>query len=124
MTSERLSRARALTSDLLATWRGPARTADFKFTGLVFLGSLILTPLVRQLPLLGFDWFRLFYVGNLDQYPPWMEPLFAPFRVLPPSWSLALIASLTLVTVATVTFRQSVAFMVGSGWYYGSRSGL
>ena len=96
-----------MTSDLLATWRGPASTADFKFAGLVILGSLLLTPLARQLPLLGFDWFRLFYAGNLDQYPPWMDPLFAPLRLLSADWSLALIASLTLVTVAAVTFRQS-----------------
>lgn len=59
------------------------------------------------MPLLGYDWFRLFYAGFLDQYPPWMDPLLAPFRLLPPRWSLALVSSLSLVSVAAITFRQS-----------------
>ncbi len=107
LVSDMTLQARETLSGLWDHWEKPSPAAEFKFAGLVILGSLLLTPLVRQLPLLGFDWFRLFYAGNLDQYPPWMDPLFAPFRLMPADWSLALIASLTLVTVAAVTFRQS-----------------
>jgi hypothetical protein len=75
--------------------------------GFVLLGGFILMPLVNQLPLLGFDWHRLFYAGFLDQYPPWMIPLFAPFRWIDWRWSLALSNSLSLVGIATLTAIQA-----------------
>jgi hypothetical protein len=90
-----------------AWWTRPIPPARWQLAGFVLLGGFILMPLVNQLPLLGFDWHRLFYAGFLDQYPPWMIPLFAPFRWIDWRWSLALSNSLSLVGIATLTAIQA-----------------
>ena len=107
MRNRLIASIRSSYSRWILYWSRPDPPVPWKFLAFVVLGSGLLTPLVYQLPLLGYDWFRLFYAGFLDQYPPWMDPLLAPFRLLPPRWSLALVSSLSLVSVAATTFRQS-----------------
>jgi hypothetical protein len=107
MRDRLISAIKTLFSRWIHDWSNSDSPVQWKLVAFIILGSGLLTPLVYQLPLLGYDWFRLFYAGFLDQYPPWMDLLFAPFRLLPPRWSLALANSLSLVSVATITFRQS-----------------
>ncbi len=94
-------------ADLIRCWKQPPPPLDWKLAGFVLVGGLLLTPLVQALPMLGFDWHRLFYQGVLEQYPPWMAPLFAPFRLVDWRWSLGFVNSLTLVGLAALTARQT-----------------
>jgi hypothetical protein len=99
--------AKRYVQDVWLNWNKPAAPIRWKTVLGILIGGLLLTPLVYRLPLLGFDWHRLFYLGFLDQYPPWMIPLFAPFRLLDWRWSLALVNSLSLMAVAATTAAQS-----------------
>ena len=104
---ERIVGAVPLVGRCMAAWSRPAPSPQWRRVGMIVLGGLLLTPLFHRLPLLGYDWERLFYGGMLDQYPPWMIGLFAPFRLLPFRWSLALLSSLTVVAIAVVTASQA-----------------
>lgn len=88
-------------------WKNAKCSAHWRRLGLVILGGVLLTPLVYQLPLLGYDWYKQFYLGVLNMYPPWMIPLFQPFRWFHWRWSLAFLNSLTLVGVALITAWQT-----------------
>jgi len=100
-------KARSLVPQFLASWQKPPPPPDLKLLVAVILGGLFLAPLVHCLPLLGYDWFMVFYPGQLAMYPPWMPLALAPLRFLPPRWSFAVVGGLTLATVAFTTYRQS-----------------
>ncbi len=89
------------------TWKDSTEPTNWRKLGLVILGGVLLTPLVYQLPLPGLDWYEQFYLGVLNMYPPWMIPLFYPFRLIDWRWSFAFIDSLTLVGVALITAWQA-----------------
>ncbi len=57
--------------------------------------------------MLGHDWYQVFYRGVLHMYPPWMVPLFQPFRLVNWRWSFAFVNSLTLVGIASIAAWQS-----------------
>ena len=105
------SQLRQFGQTLWSAWLRPAPPPQWRNFFAILLGGVILTPLVNELPLIGFDWHRLFYLGFLDQYPPWMIPIFAPFRLMDWRWSLALVNSLSLVAVALITATQSSKIM-------------
>lgn len=92
---------------LLDAWQAPVPLPDWRKLGLVIFGGLVLTPLLYRLPMLGHDWYKVFYQGVLHMYPPWMIPLFAPFRMVDWRWGLAFVNSLTLVGVAAITAWQA-----------------
>jgi hypothetical protein len=90
------------------TWwkREPPREEWRMLIG-IFIGGIILTPLVARLPLPGHDWYRVFHAELLEPYPPWKNPIFLPFQGLPWRWALALVNSWTLMGVATLTAFQA-----------------
>ena len=88
-------------------WRRPIPSTNWRQVGAIFLGGVLLAPLVYYLPLLGHDWLKVFYAGEIAMYPPWVGLIFSPFRLLPWRISLALINSLTLAGVAVITACQS-----------------
>jgi len=75
----------------------------------ILIGSVLLTPLVMQLPLLGWDWHVCFEargallppVGHCyDQYPPWAWWILRPLTLLPWRVGLSFHLSVLLLTVA------------------------
>jgi len=77
-------------------------------------GGLLLAPLVARLPILGWDWYYFFTAHNPDYnlyskasaYPPFAKYAIEIFSWIP-HWrqSLAILNSISLVTVAIATWR-------------------
>jgi hypothetical protein len=87
---------------------------------LIFLGALILYPIVRRLPMFGWDWYY-FFLGNNPSYnlmsPASAYPPFVKYIIHLIAWmdwrdSLGLLNSISIVTIAVATFRNR--------GYYGS----
>lgn len=70
--------------------------------------ALLLFPLVRRLPIAGYDWFFVFYgpAERLSAYPPYAHYLFNLLTWLEWRDSLAILASISLVTIAVSTWRH------------------
>ncbi|MEJ2601460.1 MAG: hypothetical protein P8Z00_24260 [Anaerolineales bacterium] len=99
------------------SWLVPTRRQlweGVRLFGMILLGGLLLSPLVARLPVLGWDWYFFIYRNNPDfnilgpnsAYPP-----YAPIFLDALTWmdwrtSLAILNSLTLVTVAVATWRN------------------
>ncbi len=92
---------------LYQRWSESPPRPDWRNLGFILLGAVLLLPLTLRLPMLGYDWHRLFYLGVLEPYPPWMVPLFQPFRLVPWRDSLALVNGISLLTVALLTACQA-----------------
>jgi len=81
---------------------------------MIILGALILSPLVRRLPMLGWDWYFFFNRHNPDfniLSPASAYPPYASFLLYPLTWmnwrtSLSILNSITLVTIAVATWRN------------------
>lgn len=84
-----------------------------KLFALIVLGGAVLSPLVGRLPMLGWDWFFFFNENNLSYNiasPSSAYPPFAKFFLSLLTWmewrqSLALLNSITLVTIAVATWQ-------------------
>ncbi len=86
----------------------------------VLVGGAILTPLVMQLPLLGWDWQVCFEArdsllapaGNCyDQYPPWTYWILRPLTILPWRVGLAFQLAMLLMTVAVSVSQGACRYM-------------
>ena len=79
---------------------------------MAILGGLLLAPLLYAAPLLGWDWFMVYFENkeSLFWYPPWTSLITSPLALaLPWRWGLAISNGLTLSAVAVVTLRESGA---------------
>lgn len=92
---------------LLRRWWASGGHANWKEVIVSVLGGLLLAPLVNLLPMLGYDWMVRFYPGAILFNTPWVNWVVAPFRVLGMRESLAVLNSITLVTVAVATAREA-----------------
>ncbi len=75
---------------------------------MVVLGALGFGVLLRDVPLLGWDWFHTIRAGgDIDTwYPGWTKLLTRPLAILPWRWGLAFSNGLTLAAVAILTYQQ------------------
>ncbi|MCW5874083.1 MAG: hypothetical protein KIS88_05505 [Anaerolineales bacterium] len=75
---------------------------------MVLLGALGLAFVLRDMPLLGWDWFHTIREGGdiTYWYPGWTQLLTRPLAVQPWRWGLALSNGLTLAAVAIATYQQ------------------
>lgn len=80
---------------------------DWRITIACGVGALLLFPLVRLLPVAGWDWGVYFARGDLAQYPPWSGLVLAPLTILPWREGLALVNGMTLCAVAFATRREA-----------------
>lgn len=77
-------------------------------------GGIILAPLVYQLPVAGWDWYYFFNMNNpaynltssSSAYPPFTQPLLGLLTWLPWRTSLALLNSISLLTIALATYKN------------------
>lgn len=99
----------------LNTWK-QVEPFDWRALAACLVGGILLYPLVSRLPVVGWDWYYWFKPGIIDFYPPWTPYLLAPFTALPWRSGLALLNSLTLMTVAVAAGREA--------WKSGRRSML
>jgi hypothetical protein len=83
----------------------------------VLVGGLILTPLIMQLPLLGFDWQACFEAEGsflpplgdcYAQYPPWTPFILRPWTILP--WRVGLSFQLGMMLMAVAVSTAKGAF--------------
>lgn len=80
---------------------------------LIVLGGAVLSPLVSQLPMLGWDWFYFFNGHNLayniaspsSAYPPFARVFLNLLTWMDWRQSLAVLNSITLVTIALATWQ-------------------
>lgn len=79
----------------------------------ILFGALLLAPIINILPMLGFDWFYFFNCGNpkhclnstLSTYPPFANLILQLFTWMEWRNSLAILNSITLVSIAIGTWR-------------------
>jgi len=84
-----------------------------RLLAMVVFGSILLTPLVKSLPLLGWDWFYYFTAHNPELnlylpnsvYPPYTRLFIDLFTWLDWRTSFALLCSLTFMTLAICTWQ-------------------
>jgi hypothetical protein len=84
------------------------RFPDWGAAAIALVGGLLLSVVMERLPLLGWDWYWVFW-KNADTstwYPPWTAILLSPIVNLPWRWGFAIICGLTLAAVGIVTYRQ------------------
>jgi hypothetical protein len=82
--------------------------------GMIVLGGMLLSPLVARLPVLGWDWYYFIYHNNPDfniltansAYPPYTPIFLGALTWMNWRTSLAILNSITLVTVAVATWRN------------------
>lgn len=75
---------------------------------MAMLGGLLLALLLVRMPLLGWDWYWVFWENRdtLSWYPPWTALLISPIAYLPWRWGLALVNGFTLAALGIVTYRE------------------
>lgn len=75
---------------------------------LALFGGLAIGFLIRGLPILGYDWFTMFYLDKATDiyYPPWTSILLWPLAQLPWRLGLALINGITIATVSVMTYEE------------------
>ena len=99
------------------SWLFPTRRQlweGIRLFGMIVLGGMLLSPLVGRLPVLGWDWFFFFYRNNPNfnilspnsAYPPFTPIFLGALTWMDWRTSLAILNSLTLVTVAVATWRN------------------
>lgn len=88
--------------------RTPGEPPHWRAAGMVLLGALGLGWLLRDAPLLGWDWFYTLRAGgDIDVwYPGWTKLLTWPLAQLPWRWGLAFSNGLMLAAVAIATYQQ------------------
>ncbi len=82
---------------------------SLKTHAMILLGGILLAPLVGQLPMLGWDWFFVYYGHNPDasrMYPPFARLFIKLFTWMDWRQSLGLLNALTLMTLAVATWQQ------------------
>lgn len=77
---------------------------------LALAGGLILGWLLRDAPLLGYDWLTMFHANTATDvyYPPWTSIVLWPLAELPWRLGLAFINGITIAAVAVCTYHQGV----------------
>ena len=80
---------------------------------LSLFAGLVLGYLIREAPLLGYDWYYLFQRNQATNiyyppwhYPPWTDIVLGPLAQLPWRLGLALVNGISIVTVTVLTFRE------------------
>jgi hypothetical protein len=90
--------------------------ADLAF---VLIGSIILFPIVKKLPMIGWDWYYFFTAHNpthnlltpSSPYPPYTTQVLSLITWLDWRSSLALLHGATLLVLALVTWKQTRSFI-------------
>lgn len=88
------------------------RFPDWKAASIAFIGGLLIAPLLRLVPVVGWDWYRAFFQNRavLYWYPPWTALFTSPFALtMPWQWGLAFANGLTAAAVAVATLREGRA---------------
>lgn len=82
---------------------------DWRPTLAILISTIVLAPLVAQLPNLGFEWYH-FDLGTYNvSYPPWMPAALSPLLVWEWRTGLALLTSLLLASTAIGAAREAKA---------------
>ena len=92
---------------LMRSWWLSDEQPDWRAVVFVIIGGLLLSPLVNRLPMPGYDWAIRFYPNDTPYNVPWIQPIVAPLRWLGWREALAVVNSITMVTVATATARAA-----------------
>jgi len=88
----------------------PANRTRLDLVALALAGGLALGWLLRDAPLLGYDWLTMFHANTATDvyYPPWTSIVLWPLAELPWRLGLALINGITIAAVAVSTYHQGV----------------
>ena len=87
---------------------------NLRLFAIILAGGVLLTPLMKRLPLAGWDWYLYFTAHNPELnlylpdsvYPPYTRLFLHPFLWMDWRTSFSLLCSLTLVTIAFATRRS------------------
>jgi len=92
----------------MGTQEKPQRFPAWAAAGLVVLGGVFLALILEKKPLLGWDWYWVFWKNRdtLSWYPPWTALLLSPIAFLPWRWGFSLVNGLTLAALGMVTYRE------------------
>lgn len=88
----------------------PANRARLDLVALALIGGLGLGWLLREAPLLGYDWLTMFHANTTTDvyYPPWTSIMLWPLAELPWRLGLTLINGISIAAVAVSTYHQGV----------------
>jgi hypothetical protein len=86
-------------------WRHTERF-DWRATLAILIGGIVLWPLTNLLPMLGYDWYIYFWLGDFRQYPAWVEWALAPLLALEWRSGLALLNAIMFMSVAVAASRE------------------
>ncbi len=88
----------------------PANRTRLDLVALALASGLALGWLLRDAPLLGYDWLTMFHANTATDvyYPPWTSIVLWPLAELPWRLGLALINGVTIAAVAVSTYHQGV----------------
>lgn len=84
------------------------KVPDLQLFLLALIGGGVFAFLIRDFPLLGYDWLTLFYKNQATDlfYPPWTSIMIRPFSDLPWRIGLAWVNGISLATVTLMTYQQ------------------
>lgn len=85
---------------------------EWRIVLLVILGGTIIGYLLKDAPLLGWDWFHVYW-NNEDTayfYPPWTTLMVYPLSVLPWRMGASISNGLTLAAVGVLTYREGTDY--------------
>jgi hypothetical protein len=82
--------------------------SSLKVVAMVALGGVILSPLVNELPMVGWDWYFVFYgsAQRMSAYPPYAKWILDTLTWMDWRRSLSLLNAISLMTISIATWRQ------------------